>query len=145
MDTVTVLTFNEPEEAQPIKARLEQAGIPTEIHDERKMQRYAFLAQPLAGIRVRVQNEKYESARKLLQEWHQQDQLLAHAIHCPSCNSSRIEYPQFTRKFLLPYIGVMLCRIGMLEPKFYCQECQFTWPPKQKIEQPTDSLGWPKK
>ena len=145
MNAVTVLTFNEPQEAEPIKSRLQQAGISAEIYDERKLQRYAFIAAPLAGIRVRVERGQYDRAKQLLQEWDQTEHALDHAVHCPSCGSSRIEYPQFTRKFLLPSIGVLLCRLGMLQAKFYCEECHFTWPVKEKIEPQRDELGWPKK
>src|SRR6185503_10430952 len=37
MEPVTVLTFNEPEHAEPLKQRLEQAGIPAAIYDERRL------------------------------------------------------------------------------------------------------------
>jgi len=71
--------------------------------------------------------------------------LLRDAIHCPECGSSRVEYPQFTRKFILPNFGALLCAIGLMEWKFYCQECQFTWPRKVNVPPNLDVLGWPKK
>src|SRR5688572_18392115 len=109
MEPITVLTFNEPEQAEPLKQRLEQAGIHAAIYDERKLQR-AFLArESLAGIRLRVDRKDFERARELLAEWHAREGVLRDVIHCPECGSSRVQYPQFTRKFVLPNFGALLC------------------------------------
>ena len=45
MHPITVLTFNEVEHAQPLKERLEQAGIPAQIHDDRKLEKYYFVSR----------------------------------------------------------------------------------------------------
>jgi hypothetical protein len=145
MEPVTVLTFNEPEQAEPLKQRLEQAGIPAVIYDERKLQRAFLSRESLAGIRLRVDRKDFERARALLADWHSREGALRDAIHCPSCGSSRVEYPQFTRKFVLPNFGALLCAVGLMEWKFYCQECQFTWPRKVSVPPNLDVLGWPKK
>ncbi|HTD87184.1 MAG TPA: DUF2007 domain-containing protein [Candidatus Binatia bacterium] len=145
MEPVTVLTFNDAEQAEPLKQRLEQAGIPAVIYDERKLQRVFLCRDSLAGIRVRVDRKDFEHARVLLREWDKQDRVLRDAIHCPECGASRVQYPQFTRKFVLPNFGALLCAVGLIEWKFYCQECQFTWPRKKTVPPDLDLLGWPKK
>jgi len=145
MEMVTVLTFNELEEAEPLKRRLEQAGFKAEIYDERKVQRYRFISKPLAGIRVRVEIHEYERARNVLRQWDAADGALRHAIHCPECGSSRVEYPLFTRKFVLPTIYALASAVGFMERKFYCEECHYTWPTKEKLQPKTDVLGWPAK
>src|SRR5436190_2628925 len=142
MEPVTVLTFNEPEQTEPLRQRLEQAGIPAVIYDERKLQRVFLCRESLAGIRVRVDRKDFDRARALLWEWHRRENALHDAIHCPECGSSRVQYPQFTRKFVLPNFGALLCAIGLLEWQFYCQECQFTWPRKLKVPRKLDVLGW---
>lgn len=144
MEPVTVLTFNEPEQAEPIKQRLDQAGIHATIYDERKLQRFAFVCDPLAGIRLRVDRKDYERAQELVREWGKTDEL-RDAIHCPECGSSRVEYPQFTRKFILPNLAAVLCAVGLVEREFYCQDCQYTWPTKVKVPPNLDLLGWPRK
>jgi hypothetical protein len=145
MEPVTVLTFNEPEQAEPLKQRLEQSGIPAAIYDERKLQRAFLSRESLAGIRLRVDRKDFERARVMLADWHAREGILRDAIHCPSCGSSRVQYPQFTRKFVLPNFGALLCAVGLMEWKFYCQECQFTWPRKENVPPNLDVLGWPKK
>ena len=85
MEPVTVLTFNEPEHAQPIKERLEAAGVVAAIYDERKLQKFWYISDPLGGIRLRVDRKDYERAQDLLREWHKTDGMLREAIHCPDC------------------------------------------------------------
>jgi hypothetical protein len=145
MEPVTVLTFNEPQQAEPLKQRLEQAGIPAVIYDERKLQRAFLSRESLAGIRLRVDRKDFERARALVWEWDKQEKVLKDAIHCPECRSSRVQFPQFTRKFVLPNFGALLCAVGLMEWKFYCQDCQYTWPRRQSVPPNLDPLGWPRK
>ncbi|HKQ36594.1 MAG TPA: DUF2007 domain-containing protein [Verrucomicrobiae bacterium] len=145
MEPVTVLTFNEPEQAEPLKQRLEDAGISAAIYDERRLQRVFLSRESLAGIRLRVDRKDFDRARLLLFGWDRHDRALKDAIHCPECGSSRIQFPQFTRKFVLPNFGALLCAVGLMEWKFYCQECQLTWPRKENVRPNLDVLGWPRK
>lgn len=147
MEPVTILTFNEPEQAQPICRRLEQAGFHPDVYDERKRQKFWFTPNSLAGIRVRVDKHEYERAEKVLEQWETNEpDLLRDAIHCPECGSSEIDYPQFNRQFKLePAVYAALSAIGLFEKKFYCHHCHHTWPTSQKLEAHTDVLGWPDK
>ena len=44
--------------------------------------------------------------KRLMVGWEASDPEIANAlIRCPQCHSSRIEYPQLTRKFLTPAIA----------------------------------------
>src|ERR1043165_9696408 len=97
MEWLTVATFNEPEDAESLRLRLQGAGFNAEIHDERNLQKWYFLAPALAGIRVRVPKEKQAAARDLVVQWDAKEGVLKKAIICPECHSSRIEYPQFSR------------------------------------------------
>jgi len=145
MEWLTAATFNEPEYAEPLRRRLNEAGIPAEIHDERKLQKWYFLAPTLAGIRLRVPKEKQPEARKLLETWHAQDGALRCAIICPECGSSRIEYPQFSRHFLWGGVAAVFAALGCFQRKFFCKSCNYTWPASMKLEPRTDVLGWPEK
>jgi hypothetical protein len=145
MEWLTVATFNELEDADPLCRRLRDAGFTAEIHDERKVQKWYFLAPALAGIRVRVPKERHAQARQLVQQWQGNDPVLRKAITCPECRSSRIEYPQFSRHFLWGGIAAVFAAVGCFERKFFCKDCNFTWPAKQKIEPKKDVLGWPEK
>src|SRR5438094_747926 len=143
MEPVTVATFNELEEAEPLRRRLEQAGIAAHIHDERRLQRFFFLCRPLAGVRLRVDKKDYTRAENLSHEWDKQSGDLRDAIRCPECGSSRIEYPQFSRRFTWGGIAAVFAALGCFERKFFCKDCHYTWPAKVKVEPKTDLLGWP--
>lgn len=145
MDPANILTFNEPSKAEPIRKRLEDAGIPATLLDERKIQRYWFISEPLAGVKVRVDKKDYQRAKDLIDKWDIEENALCDAIHCPACASSEVEYPQFTRKFLLPTFYAVLCKIGLMRTEFYCTHCHFTWPTFVPVVKETDTLGWPTK
>lgn len=145
MHAVTILTFNEPGHAEPLCARLADAGILAKIRDQRALQTFWFMSESYAGIHLCVDRADYERAMTLLAEWDAAEHALEHAVHCPECRSSEVEYPQFTRKFVSPSIYALLCKVGLLEKKFYCTRCHFTWPARERILPKTDLLGWPEK
>jgi hypothetical protein len=143
MDAITVLTYNEPQDAEEIIQRMGEAGIPATPHDERNLQKFWFISQPLAGIKVRVHKADYQKAKDFLEKLAAEKDLLGNAIHCPECGSSEVDYPQFTRKFILPTFYAVLCKLGMTRTEFYCSHCHFTWPPFERVKEQTDALGWP--
>ena len=145
MEAVTVATFNEPEQAEPLKRRLEEAGIKANVLDERALQRFLFFSDPLAGIRLRVDKNDYARAETLLNEWDKGTGMLRQAIRCPECGSSRIHYPQCSRRFTWGVIAGFFAGLGFFERKFYCKQCQYTWPTKIKLEPKRDALGWPQR
>ena len=128
MNWVTVVTFNEAAQAEPLKQRLRESNIPAEIRQEYLLERLWFVAKPVAGVRLKVPSADYENALRLLHTWDAAEGDLRYAIRCPECGSSRIEYPQFTRKFFLPNLIGLLSGLGIIEREFYCEDCQFTWP-----------------
>ncbi len=136
MNMVTVATFNKPANAEPLKQRFTKAGIQAEIHDESKFEWTWFVGKPVAAFRLKVQRKDFETALRLLTAWEAADGVLRDAVCCPQCGHSRIEYPQFTRKFLLPNLVGLASVLGIIEREFYCQECGFTWPKDTKQRPP---------
>jgi len=128
-NTVTLATFNQTTDAQPIVARLWEAGIRAEIHDESKLERLWLVRKPLAGVRIEIHREDFDKAGRLVREWEMKEHVLRNAVCCPECGSSRVEYPQFTRKFVTPNLVGLLSAMGLVEKEFYCQDCHNTWPP----------------
>lgn len=128
METVTIATFNKEPEAEQLRQRLEGAEIHAQIHHESTLERLWFTATPVVRWRLKVNTADYGPATRLLQEWDKSDAVLRDAVRCPECGSSRVQYPQFTRKFFLPNLIGLLATLGIVQRKFYCEECQFTWP-----------------
>jgi hypothetical protein len=140
-----VATFSDLEKAQEAKNRLTHAGIPTEVTDESKLQKYWFLSRSLASNKVLVDETDVQRARWVLQAADAQDHVLQGELRCPQCGSADIEYPQFTRKFLTTTLVEVFCFLHIIEKTFFCKQCQHTWPASVALRRKTDVLNWPVK
>ena len=79
-----------------------------------------------------------------MSELEKSSDLMREAVRCPECLSSRIEFPQITRKFLTPALcQVLLMAVHIMPRLYYCMDCHFTWPKVSKPEPELDVLGWP--
>jgi hypothetical protein len=125
---VTIATLHDPAKAKELKARFQQAGLKADIHNERYLQQVAFMSKPQANVKVQVDDADFERAQQLMVEWEANDPDIAAAIlRCPQCGSSRIEYPQLTRKALTPAMAGVLFALKIFPKEFYCEDCHFTW------------------
>ena len=153
MSKLTVATFHDKAKAAEVRDRLEQAGIRAEIYDESKLQKFWFFSEHLAGEKVRVDERDFERAREMLQGLDLNENVLKDAVRCPECGSSRIEYPQFTRKFVVPTLVEIFTVVAPgMKKRFYCEDCHFTWckdpeadPSPWDGSKELDVLGWPRK
>lgn len=128
MNNITVATFNAPQPAERLKKELQEAGVPAKVSDQHIFQRLWFLAKPYGAFHLDVQKEFHRRANALLFEWHAQNRALAEAVRCPMCGSLRVEYPQMTRKFILPtLIAHVLTLFRITKHHLYCMECHNTW------------------
>ncbi|MGC3957176.1 MAG: hypothetical protein QM813_04175 [Verrucomicrobiota bacterium] len=129
MKTLPVATFNERAPAEELRVQFSQAGVNAVLHDESMLERFWFMSEPLAAIHVEVPQPDYLRARKLLSEWEAAGELMKTAVHCPECKSSRVEFPDRTRKFITPALCVMaLNALHVTRRQYYCLDCHFTWP-----------------
>ena len=144
MKTIPIATFNELTPAELLVAQFRQAGVNAVIHDESKLERFWFMSEPLAAIHVEVPQLNYLRARRMMYEWEKATGLLRAAVRCPDCHSSRVEFPQITRKFLTPALcQMLLISLHVLPRHYYCQDCHLTWPKVPKVEPEMDILGFP--
>ena len=143
MKTVPVATFNQREPAQLLQRRLEEHGFEVRVHDESKLERFLFMSEPLAAIHVEVKQPDYLRARHLIAEWDQAEGVMHRAVHCPQCHSTRIEFPQMTRKFVTTSIFMLLAVFRLVPREFYCLDCHYTWPKISRHPKDRDLLGFP--
>src|SRR5258708_1110450 len=102
MHKETLATFTEMDKAVLLKHRPNNASIHAEIYDESKLQKFWFMSESLAGKKIRIDERDFVAAKKILEGLDAKEDVLHDAVRCPQCRSSRIEYPQFTRKFITP-------------------------------------------
>jgi hypothetical protein len=120
--------FNNLKPAQALVGFLDQHWFVARLYDERKLQRFWFLARPIAGLCVQVPEESIPAVREFLSAQPEAEELLRPAIRCPSCKSTRVHYPQMTRKNVLPtLVAHGLVSLGFLRHECYCEDCHFTW------------------
>jgi transposase-like protein len=125
---VTIATFNDPAKAKGVKDRFSQKGVRADIHNEGHLQQVAFMSKPKANIKLQVDDADFERAQALMVEWEASDpEIAAGLVRCPQCNSPRIQYPQMTRKAIVPALVGVLCALRILPKEFYCEDCHFTW------------------
>ena len=136
-------SFERVEPATALRERLAKAGINAAVHDETNLQRFWFMTKPAAAEKVHVEKHDYERAMRMVKEWDKTEGLLREAVHCPECRSTRVEYPQYTRKFVTPILVEMFISLGLFPKEFYCYDCHYTWPRKEPVEPERDVLGWP--
>lgn len=153
MSKLTVATFNEKDKAEAVRRRLEQAGIHADIYDESKVQKFWFFSEHLAGEKLRVDERDFERTREILVGLDAKEHVLDTAVRCPECGSSRIEYPQFTRKFITPtLVEIFTVLAPGMKKRFYCEDCHYTWckepepdPSPWDGSKELDVLGWRRK
>jgi hypothetical protein len=142
MNAIPLVTFHDLKPALQLRERLQAAGIEAEINDESTMEKYWFMSEPLAAVHLEVSEADYDTAAGMLKEMGKTEGLISGAVQCPECDSMRVEYPQFSRKFFTPRLGSVLLAMKLLPRAFYCLDCHYTWPAAEPIEPKVDMLGW---
>ena len=142
---MTVATFNDNAPAEALKDRLLAAGLRAEVLDESGTQAIFFATtNPKAHMRVRVRKEEYPRALDLIKEWDAKDSVMREAVRCPNCGSSRVEYPQFSRRTGMTFFFGLLAAMHIIPREYYCEDCQNEWPDKEPVKPNLDVLNWPK-
>ncbi len=67
--TVTVTAYNSPSEAEPLKQRLQTAGIPAEVISESTADKILEFTRVNVGVRIEVPREHFEKALLITHDW----------------------------------------------------------------------------
>lgn len=120
--------FEKKADAEKLCSYLELKGLEAKIYDERRLQNWWFLSLPKVGVRVQVPSRDIYKVIDQVNEDPVVKPMLNSAVHCPSCNSLKVEYPQMTRRFLMPtLIAHFLVMMRIMKHYYYCEDCHFTW------------------
>ena len=144
---MTLASFNELAPAEVLAARLRGAQFSAEVRNDANEQKWKlYNLHPLAHMQVVVPETEADRAIKQLAAWDAADGALAQAVRCPECRSTRIEYPQFSRRTIMGALPAAFAAAGVIERNFFCESCHFTWPAEPPKAGPElDILNWPKK
>jgi len=137
---IDVITFDRLADAIEQKSALEEQRFEIRLHDERKLQKYWFWAPPQAGIHVQISADALPELRQRLKS---NPALVSEkAVRCPSCDSTRVQYPQMTRKFLLPtLLAEAMVFLRLMGRECYCEDCHHTWARTPRRREATGQSG----
>jgi hypothetical protein len=128
-----VAIFEEKTDAQALEAVLKSKRIEARTYNDRVFRLLLFLCPPRVTFRVQVRHGFFKYATEVLETEPGVATILQTAVHCPDCGSLQLEYPQMTRKFILPTVLLHLGIIfRVVEHECYCGNCHCLWhlPPK---------------
>ena len=126
-----VAVFEDINASRTLETFLRAKGLETRTYDDRIFRRFLFLRPPEVTYRVQVRESYLKSADECMAA--DTPALVQQALHCPSCGSLHVSYPQMTRKFMLPtvmlHLGILF---RVVAHQCYCNNCHFMWelPPK---------------
>jgi hypothetical protein len=125
---VNVAVFEELYAGQVLETFLKKMGFETRVYNDRILRFFLFLRPPRATFRVQVRQDIFKNAMDVLDTAPGVSAILQQAVICPACGSLRVEYPQVTRKFILP---TLLLHPGMIfhliEHECHCEDCHYIW------------------
>ncbi|HTX22233.1 MAG TPA: hypothetical protein VMD27_10315 [Candidatus Aquilonibacter sp.] len=97
-------------------------------YDDKLFRYFLFLRPPTVTYRVQVHSNAFRAATELLSSAPEAAAILERALHCPSCGSLQVNYPQMTRKFITPTVILHLGIIfRVIEHECYCEHCHYIW------------------
>lgn len=121
-----VAVFEDAADGNALESFLRDIGYEARVYDDKLFRYFLFLRPPRVTWRVQVRKSNYADATKVLQM--RPPVILSQAIHCPACGSLRVNYPQMTRKFILPTVLLHLGIIfRVIDHECYCEHCHEMW------------------
>ena len=123
---VDVAVFENFSDGRILETFLRDKEIEARTYHNKWFQAFLFLRPPHVTWRVQVRQDQFIKAEQLIET---SPPILEKAVHCPSCGSLQVSYPQMTRKFLLPTVllhaGIIF---RIIRHECYCEHCHLTWP-----------------
>ena len=140
---VNVAIFKDANDSQMLEMDLKDKGFETRTYNDKLLQCLLFLCPPHATIRVQVRGNDFKNVTCSLDHEPATSVLLQRVIRCPSCGSLRVQYPQMTRRFLLPtlllHLGIIFRAIAH---EAYCENCHWLWSlSKKRVSAPAKALA----
>ena len=121
-----VAIFESAVNGKTLEAFFRENGFEARTYDDKLFRYFLFLRPPRVTWRVQVRKDHFLDAGRLLET--KPPAVLDQALHCPSCGSLRVNYPQMTRKFVLPTVLLHLGIISrIIEHQCYCEHCHEMW------------------
>jgi Putative prokaryotic signal transducing protein len=119
----TVATFSKPEEAHLFCHRLEGAGIPAFVQDERTIQMDWLISNAIGGVRVQIADADVEAAREFLAADVPQSCPEAEDVPCPACGSVQTAPDELPRRLAFLTLLVLTFPLPLIRRRWRCAAC----------------------
>jgi hypothetical protein len=123
-----VAVFENLSDGQALEKFLMDHRLEARTYDDKAFRYFLFLRPPRVTYRVQVRGNAFRATTELVAGAQEALPLLERALHCPSCGSLRVSYPQMTRKFIMPTVILHLGIIfRVIDHECYCESCHHVW------------------
>ncbi len=123
---IDIAVFEKPSDGKTLEALLKNKRFEARTYDDKLLRYFLFLRPPRVTHRVQIRESEFKIVANILEK--ETPAVLNLAFHCPSCGSLRINYPQMTRKFILPTIMLHLGIIfRLIDHETFCEHCHHVW------------------
>lgn len=136
---ISVAAFDTMPPANALAKALSDGGIKAAVQDETADQTLRFFtASHHAQFRVMVPPDDVPKAIEALTRMerlapeHAFECPVSQVIRCPDCQSTLVEFPQFSRNTIVGALPAIAASVGLIEQDFFCRNCNFTWEPEGK-------------
>ncbi|WP_417884840.1 DUF2007 domain-containing protein [Zunongwangia sp.] len=125
-----IASFQYASEAQIVKARLEAEEIQVVINNEHTINTDPLISNAIGGVELMVFDEDEARAKTILESISKYSlDNAGEPIHCPNCNSSKIEYyTSITdfKSFIYFFVGFLFSVLPMYTKYSYrCENCKY--------------------
>lgn len=125
---VNIAVFENLGDGRVLETFFRNHRIETRSYDDKMFRYFLFLRPPRVTYRVQVHSNAHRAAMEILNGAPESSAMLENALHCPFCGSLQVNYPQMTRKFILPTILLHLGIIfRVIRHEAYCESCHHVW------------------
>lgn len=125
---VNLAVFEQERDARKLEKYLQDHKFETRTYDDKIMRLLLFLRPPEKTYRVQVRGGDLKTVAHIVKHEADAVPFLKDSLHCPSCGALCVQYPQMTRRFIMPTVilhaGILL---RLIEHEAYCESCHFIW------------------
>jgi hypothetical protein len=123
---VDVAVFENLNDGRALETFFKNHRLDARTYDDKWFRHFLFLRPPRVTYRVQVRANAFRAATELLER--EVPVILSQSLHCPSCGSLQVNYPQMTRKFIMPTVILHLGIIfRFIDHTCYCEHCHEVW------------------
>ena len=121
-----IALFESFDAGKALETFLRDNGFEARTYDDKWFRYFLFLRPPRITYHIQVRKNRLPEVGKLL--GMHPPTVINQAIHCPSCSSLHVNYPQMTRRFVLPtvvlHVGIIF---RVIDHQYYCEHCHHMW------------------